>query len=284
VARFNALRPGEEYAISPLGNWLVRATTFPRTGLQVWSFDQNTFIGNVDIPGSTTEPRVVGFVGPDTVMVRTDSERNTTLEIYDVRQKTRTFRQNVARLNDGRGVALAFSGDGRLMAIFTRLDEKPTIAMLDLTTGRAARNDISVTSLDSRWTSNPTGMVFSPDNSRLAAIWEEAANALAVTYSTGRSEAVPREHIYPSTPARGPRDYRGSSLLWIADPANNEGRWLLYGQVWVDPVTGYVSGQHSDGEPVTAFPASMEHVLTVERDPASGGLNVINRHVRTRTR
>jgi hypothetical protein len=93
-----------------------------------------------------------------------------------------------------------------------------------------------ISDLDPRWNVAPTGLAFSPDNSKVAVLFEQGLNGLLVVL---RSKAVAKsvsEQVFNPMPVQS-HDFSGSAITWLSDDA-----LLMYGQTIIRTDNGRTIG------------------------------------------
>ena len=230
----------DSYIISPNGDYLVRVVAWPGLAAQVWSFRSNQVLRNIDWRGRNETPRLLGFVSNDVFLVQWAGEdRSSSLEQWEAGAGSpRSPLTKKLPLYDRSGVSMALSPNGMHLAVATKsADADGAVAgvvfvyQLDAPQETPSRA-LPIAALDPKWPVKPTGMVFSPDSSKLAVLFEQNDNALLLCWRMADNRQI-AEYVYPASPIPDPasRAFSTTVLDWLGDDA-----WLLCGQVVIDAV------------------------------------------------
>ncbi len=203
------------YQLRPDMDLTARLVRWPTTAAQVWSFSRKNVLVQLDLNAAAkpagAEPLLLGFVGPDKLLVRWEAGNLLGAEIWDIKTSRSVRAFDLANYDDEPG-NLAISPDGKYLAVATRRRDAE-ILLYDLTQPRQPRS-ILITDLDSRWPVRAAGMAFSPDGSKIAILFERDGNGLLLVYAVAGGKRLTHQ-IYPA--GLLPENLRGGNPALRAD-------------------------------------------------------------------
>lgn len=287
-------RPSNEpvkYHLSPEGTRLAYLTNFPKLAVRVASFETGGFS---DVPLALPQglPRLIGFASPNIVAVHWESAGRSAVEVWNVQSPGGAAGGTPKPLRQVEMVGLthapgyfALSPDGRSLAVIARTMGSAKLNVYPLVQprgggrrGGAADGVLSVglDQVDLRHQDiRPTGLQFSPDGTRLAALFERPGhNEALFVYWTIKDnpasilELRRYEYFGPLQPAAGRPAFQDQSLRWMAG-----GRlWLIYGSALFDVRHGRVLGDLGIPDVVAAHaPAGGDTCLLTRAVTAPSG-------------
>jgi hypothetical protein len=110
-----------------------------------------------------------------------------------------------------------------------------SISIFDLPSANLRKLLVPTTDLTPSNETSTSGIAFSTDGSKIAALFEQDSAGLLVVFSTGRAAKQPLLHsqVLPTIPSRPQNPFAGSSVLWLTNDA-----LLLYGRSVLSSRTG----------------------------------------------
>jgi hypothetical protein len=137
-----------------------------------------------------------------------------------------------APLHLGNNVAISAAAH-RLVAA-AMVQDIPTLIPFDLTTGRRLAST-RITEVDPSQSGGLTGLAYSNDGSKLAALFEHDQSALLLAYDAANGKKI-SDRVYPFGPLEGaPHSQPDNGAIAWLDPAP---LWLVYGQGFLSTKTG----------------------------------------------
>lgn len=274
-ARFRH-EPGlrEKYVLSPNGELLVRLAKWPELAAQIWSFEDKQLKSQPLKPG-TQRPELIGFTTPTTLLIKYQDRADMGIGICNI--KTHLTKSFLAPASGAGGLcppeSIAFSGDGRFMALAYRDGGRALVQIFDVEQAKPLRWFV-IPGVDATKSVEPAGFAFSPDGTRLAMALEEFGQGLVLVwnlkspvdrtqliakniYPAGYGYAAPGDH---STPAHG--------LLFVRDDV-----LMLHGQGFFDLETGRLMAEIRGPEVMDQFLIGRQTVHLV-LPPAPDGKQV----------
>ncbi len=228
------------YAMSADGDLLAHITTFPSLSVAVYSFNKKSQIQILKLLESDGEADVVGFLGNDRLLVHRAVGTENGFEIWNARDG-KSPREFHCEPFEQIGTPLALSPDGTMLAIASRDQPRPGIqggaALYIHDLGQFGVRRLAIADLDPRWNVAPTGLAFSPDNTKIAVLFEQGANGLLVIFHSKTIVKPVSEQVFNPMPVQS-HDFVGSSLTWL-----NEDALLMYGQTVVRTDNGQTIGE-----------------------------------------
>jgi hypothetical protein len=231
------------YALSADGNFLARLVSFPRTQAVVYSFEKKADVATMDLKAAPgVQPSLVGFTAPDRLAVRWTRGTDSAVELWDVKGSRSLRRLPLPELQRPSPANEAVSSDGRQLAVTGRgkLRGKESLQLAVYTlVGPGDPRRLPLAGLDEQFLAQAetSGIAFSPDNGRVAALFEVGGKGLVVVWNlrTGKNAG---EFVIPSIPdvPTDARMARTRGIDWVAG-----GRALLVcGSVLLDADRGSV--------------------------------------------
>jgi hypothetical protein len=248
---------GPNYAVSADGQRLLRIATFPKLSVRALSAADGSEVGAVELDAALGEPTILGFLGAggDRFVIRWEGKFGKYgLEVWDLKNPKRFARRVDLPDHEPAAANVAISPDGRLFA--TAVRAKPggsrnprggqsQLALYSMTDVSARR--LPIQALDPQWSIEPAGIAFSPDGSKVAALFAKDGNALVVAWNAKTGKVVfdkPLPFVVePLAQLSGAAVGRAAfgaapSIDWM--PGGNA--WLVAGASVVDATTGQVLG------------------------------------------
>lgn len=227
------------YAISPDGSGLIRVVTSPKLSARAWSTEGDRDVSAMDLDGGLGRPRLLGYLGGgggaggNGFLICWAKGTRYTLEVWDA--KTETSRRHIPLPGHEPTTANeAVSPDGRLFAHTVRSRGQNQLVLHNLAEEGEPRR-LPFVGQDEQSLTGPAGIAFSPDSTRVAALFVTEGDGLVVTWDVRSGKPI-RKIIVPTAvwPLRSLTDEPVRSLDWIAG-----GRaWLLCGTAMVDASSG----------------------------------------------
>ena len=225
------------YAVAPDGARLARIATFPKLSARVWSLAASRDVTTMDLDPAFGEPHLLGFTGGDRLLVRWENGMEHGLELWDAKAG-KSLRRIPLPDHEAIPANEAVSPDGQLFAHAVRFKGRNHLALHQLARGGQPRR-LPITALGEQWSIRPAGIAFSPDSSRVAALFVHEGQGLVVAWNvrTGKSvaEVVVPTAVQPLV-SLGGRPAR--SLDWLgAGPGT---AWLVCGTTVLNAASGEV--------------------------------------------
>jgi outer membrane biosynthesis protein TonB len=218
----------EQYAISPNGDLLAYVSTFPTFSVVVKSFSQRRIVQTLKLSDPTSlQADVLGFASDDRLLVHRNKSGHHSIEQWDV--KTGAKQRPIDMYEYDVNSPPILSPDGSTMALAVHDRTKPseltmTILLFELPSGIGHK--IVTSDLNATESTIASGLAFSPDGTKLAALFEQGANGLLALYNLSSSggKQVLSQPLMP-IPSKPQLPFNGSSILWLTNDA-----LLVYGR------------------------------------------------------
>ena len=132
----------------------------------------------------------------------------------------------------GRNFAVSLVSNRLAAAIQT--SDSPSLIQFDLSTGQRLTT-INVPEVDPGMSGSLTGLVYSNDGQRLAAMFEKGGSALLMAYDAGTASPI-SNFVFPAGPLENPTHgpFDGSAICWL-DP---QPFWLVFGKGFLSTKSG----------------------------------------------
>ncbi|HEX3356301.1 MAG TPA: hypothetical protein VHS31_04900 [Tepidisphaeraceae bacterium] len=227
---------GDRFALSPDGDLLAYLTSFPSLSVHLFSFEKKTQ-QNIKLNESFGVAEVLGFVNSSRLLVRREKDGRVGCELIDTNGDT--IHDISTQKFNCNSVTSAISPDGTTLAVAS-LDTQhppavPAIFLYELPSG--ASRKLPVADLAGSPVTTPTALAFSPDGTRIAALYEQSPNGLLVIFRTKNATKPLISLPLNPVPAQPDRDFTGSSIIWVGDDS-----LCLYGKSIVSSSTGALVG------------------------------------------
>ncbi|HEY7088999.1 MAG TPA: hypothetical protein VH518_12970 [Tepidisphaeraceae bacterium] len=235
-----------QYALSPSGKYLAYISEFPKKQITIWNFKDAMVMKSLDLDDKRGSPELLGFASDTRVMIRWPNAP-CSIDVFDITAAKRLPIDTP--VVDRGGTAVAVSADGQMIAVATKESYRnagevdlPTLNVYNLNTGRLLWH-CKITALDKKWAVAPTGMAFSKDSKKLAALFEQNGSGLLVSYRLDRGGPVVapavKEQPLPAGPLPGKdlHGFIGNTLDWMPDGVT----CVLYGRGLFNTTTGQLT-------------------------------------------
>jgi hypothetical protein len=283
------------YALSPDGKLLVRLTSWPKLTAVVHSFEKKQDVAKIDLLEANGRPTLVGFATPERFIVRWTQGFKHGIEVFEALKTGKPKGIVMPEQFQPSAGNEAVSPDGRLFAVTARVpdrvaatrrpprggpmgQERLVLLVYELF-GKPDPRRFPVAGLDPDFRVQAAGIAFSPDNQRVAALFENNRKGFITSWRL-RDGKVVSEPVVPGEVEvpTGPNFNRQRVLDWVAG-----GRaWLVSGNVLLNADTGAGIGRLAAdnkvrGQAVTTdFTVHLPHgdlsgidgVLAVTLDPS----------------
>jgi hypothetical protein len=230
-----------QYALSPDGLLLARPARFPKVGFPVWSLKEQRILSIIS-PLETPRPSdLIGFADNDHLICITARGQQEFLEIYSVksgkRMSSSPFPIGYAH-TPGNG---ELSPDGKYFVIAARSNAREADLFL-YGLANPSPKKLPISSLDARWVVQPSGIAFSSDGSRVAALFAQHGEGFITAWNL-KGPAKEITQLCPTIPAQLTREALAGGRLfdWIGNNA-----WLVGGDAVIDAGNGRLLGNLSD--------------------------------------
>ena len=226
------------YALSADGKSIVRLVSFPNLRAIVYSVESKSDVTTVDLDDRFGEPTLVGFLGAERFVIRWGKGFNFGVEVWDAKTGKRGRQTDLFQVQPQPSPGSeAVSADGRTYAIVDENDAAGSrapargaapvgqrqlqVVLYDLVAGGQPRR-FQVPQLNAMGV-QPAGLAFSPDKTRLAALFVDSqGRAVVMQWNMANGKPLP-DHVVPEKcdPPRAGFG-RARALDWVAG-----GRGLL---------------------------------------------------------
>jgi hypothetical protein len=176
------------YALSADGQRLARIAQFPKLSVRVTTVPDNKDVSAVELDSKNGRPTLLGFLNADRLLVRWESQGQFGIEVQDLRTR-KHGRQSVLADFDPSPASSALSPDGRQFAYVSRTPGKNVVTVVPLFEGRSRQ--LTVNSLDPKLGVRPAGLAFSPDGTKLSALFIHAGAALVTSWNVRTGATLP---------------------------------------------------------------------------------------------
>ena len=229
-------KAGDRFVLAPDGNLLAYITSFPSLSVHLYSFEKKTQ-QNIKLQESYGIAEILGFVSNTRLLVRREKDGKVGCELIDTNGDT--IHDIGTQKFNCNSVTSAVSPDGSMLAVAS-LDAQhppavPTIFLYDLSNGVPRK--LAVSDLAGSPVTTPTSLVFSPDGTRVAALYEQTPNGLLVVFRTKSSLKPLISLPLNPVPAQPDPNFAGSSMIWVGDDT-----LCLYGKSILNSTTGAIVG------------------------------------------
>lgn len=230
-------QPGS-YILNPAGTLLARIVQFPKMSVRVWSFKEGRELRTIVLNEKFGTPALAGFLNADKFAVRWTRDAQEGLEVWDATNgqhgKQIPLESYARTLNNG-----VSTPDGRYLGLTTAKarNGKPQVEFYDLLGSAGGYRWQAITDVDGAIVDAPTGMAFSPDGKKLAALFARGGAAFLVCWRASDGKMLGEYDIPVPTGPQSPDAGRG--LDWV----HNGSAWLIMGNTLIDSATGRFIGQ-----------------------------------------
>jgi hypothetical protein len=206
------------YTLSADGKLIGRIVSFPKLKAAVWSVEKNNDAHSFDLNDAFGQPSLVGFLAGDRLAVRWEKGGQHGIEVYNLKTGQRGRQIELADALTGPG-SEAVSPDGRNYAVLGRFKGNLQLQVYDTVTGGQPRRFLAP-NLNDRLGLQPSGVAFSPDRTRVAALLEQGGRGVVVVWQMGNGK-VSGELVVPGQiqPPLDNRSRRLRSLDWVGGKA-----------------------------------------------------------------
>ncbi len=225
-------KKASEYMLSPRGDYLAAMAFFPRSEIEIVSFDGKTPRKNatLDVPDATAS--LLGFMDDGHFYVRWDPSGASGTGMVKLQQWSVLTGQSLrptpplAAMAGDRSTAI--SANGRMLAAF---EPGGQLAIYTLETGALQRR-IHPSDLPFDF----YGLAFSPDGNQIAVygVLSDVPTVMAFRIQSGAPQGTA---VVAAADMRGKDDAMKRRLIWLADSAGDD-LWLVDGNELADAVTG----------------------------------------------
>jgi hypothetical protein len=233
------------YAINPAGTLLARTVNFPKLEVRVWSVKEEKDTRTIALNERLGTPSLAGFLDAERLAVRWTQRGLEGLEIWNV-ASGRMLRQIPLQPYERSANNGVFSADGRSYAFTTaKIPPRPprfkgaSLEFYDTVSSVNWRRPHEITEVAAEDVDAPSGMAFSPDGKRFAALYVKQGLGVIVIWrvSDGRSLGSYEVGVAPDAAPAG-RAAAGPGLAWV----HNGAALLVEGNTLVDAGSGKTLG------------------------------------------
>jgi hypothetical protein len=235
---------GNRYALSPDGEYLCYAVEFPKLGIQVWSSSAGRFLRQIDLEAQDGEHEVVGFSGPEQLVVRRQKGGVAALQVFNPKAGGRPRHFEVSGAEVGPGLhAISHAGDA--IAFIVRRGGGADLESYSLASGRPIKQ-MPIVEVNLNANVSVAGLSYTPDGSRIAAVFSDGqgAGVFVAWPAAGRTGRALVQQFLPvgvkPPPGHGAAGdvFTGRSFHWL----DKGSAWILRGTSVFDTETGYLLG------------------------------------------
>lgn len=250
------------YVVSADGAWTMRIVTFPRLAVEVWSNADGVVSKLITLPPDHVgaKPTLLGFLSEDHFLIRWQNDRGfdaAGLEVWDIKTG-KPARPILLPSHLHTPGNWSVSPDGKFYATVIRGTDKPPankpqLEVFALAGGASQR--MIITEMDPQYATDPAAIAFSPDNKKVAVMFEHDGNVAVYSwrlwdrkltgphlFPDGTLPAAPAEKSAPADVAPAQTDISSRQVRQFAWLSNNTD-WLIRGDAVVDSESGRVIGQ-----------------------------------------
>ncbi len=166
---YDPAEPTPAYALSPDGKRLARIAAVPKPSLHVYSAIDGHEVATMDLDATLGAGSLVGFLGPERCLIHWRRANQSGLEVWDLKTKRQNRRVNLPEQNPSPG-NYAVSPDARQFATVNRFGGTAQLVLTSLFDNAAAKR-MPIESIDERSSATPAGISYSPDGSKVAALF-----------------------------------------------------------------------------------------------------------------
>ena len=235
---------GNRYAISPDGEYLCYATEFPKLAIHVWSSSAGRLLRQLDLDVQDGDHEIVGFSGPDQLVVRRQKGAVTALQVFNPKAggRPRSFEISSAEIGPGFH-AISHAGDA--IAFVVRRGAGADLESYSLASGRPIKQ-LPIVEVNLSENVSVAGLSYTPDGSRIVAVFSDGqgAGVFVAWPAAGRGGRAVVQHFLPvgvkpplGHGAAGDA-FTGRSFHWL----DKGSAWILRGSSAFDTETGYLLG------------------------------------------
>ena len=238
------------YGLSADGQRLLRVASFPKLSVKAVAVADGRELASVDLNEKLGTPTVLGILAADRVLVRWEKFGKYGSEIVDLKLR-RVVRQIDLPEHDPSAGNEGVSADGRYFATTARgkiRGELVNQLVLHSTFEGGVPRRFAIEALGGRPTIKTAGIAFSPDGTKVAALFTEAGNAVVVAWSVKTGKPLTKDgvvvpgNVAPLAPLAAPQ--RFGQVGGVGLVAMRGCRW---GRPWPAGVA-----DHSPGSPGAA--------------------------------
>ena len=271
------------YALSPDGKLLVRLTSWPKLTAVVHSFEKKQDVAKIDLLEANGRPTLVGFATPERFIVRWTQGFKHGIEVFEALKTGKPKGIVMPEQFQPSAGNEAVSTDGRLFAVTARVpdrgaatrrpprggpmgQEKLVLLVYELF-GKPDPRRFPVAGLDPDFRVQAAGIAFSPDNQRVAALFENGRKGFITSWRL-RDGKIISEPVVPGEVdvPTGPNFNRQRVLDWVAG-----GRaWLVSGNILLNADTGAGIGRLAADNKVRGQAVTGDHTVHLSHGDLSG--------------
>lgn len=254
------------YALSPLGDRLVRIAKAPRLEAQVYSLSQNKVLHSIPLDAKLGAPVLLGFISDDRFLLLRSALGNSRVQLFDAAAAAAAPVAEAGFPNDRATRAnFAVSPNGRWLAAAVRQVRRgqPDQIALEVysTANLALWRRFVVPEIEPVGQVAASGLAFSNDSSRVAALFEQKGDGTLVGWRVTDPEDRPPTFSAKLGAGQLPPPWLEpdpDGLAWITE----DKAWLIRGRTVADVQSGKVLG-------------SLDLPVKQQRPMAWGGLQFV---------
>ena len=199
-------------------------------------------------------PELLGTTPGRHFLIRWASGDLTVIQLYDFNSAGGPKLSLKLGQNDWPAV-YAISPDGSRFAAPEREADRTFIAVRSLTNSAAAPMLFPASASAEKARQEPTGISFSPDGSRMAALFERGTDGTVSAWTVADELRLSEGVCKVPSADEMLGQVKGRAFDWIAG-----GKWLVHGRTLMDATTGAISGSLTD-QVVTAQQMADDHTV-----------------------
>lgn len=253
----------DEYALSSDGSYVARIATSPQLSVQVYSFATDKLLKPIiKLERDGMNARVMGFAGPEKVVVQYLRGQYSRIELWDVDSAKRLKRLEVGTFRPYAG-NFALSRDGKYLAIVVREANQPgRLDVYDLEAGALFRQFMvqPLATPDPKLVAR--GVAFSDEADRLALLLDRGGEGRFMCWGPG--ELPMAEFTLPAgyIPEGVDPNAFGGEALGLLDYGR---AWSVYGSKIYDTETGDLLGKIGIADVVAQRVTGPANLLLLQR-------------------
>jgi hypothetical protein len=242
------------YAINASGTTLARVAHWPKLSVRIWSMADQKETRAIALNEKFGTPDLLGFLTGEKLAVRWTRGFQEGLEIWDAATGLHGKQVNLERYqrSSNNGVV---SPDGKYFALIATQTKtgKPQLQVYDLLGPTAGFHWVALPEMDAATAAAPSGLGFSPDGKKLAALFTHNAEGIIFCWRSSDQKKLGDYSLAVPAPAAAAAPARGmairnrlnpmASAIHGLDWMNDGNTWLVMNDLLMDANSGRQIGR-----------------------------------------